>query len=121
MSLPRPTPDQRKWWVIAGVGIALMTAFAVWFGMRQAQGIQANQAGFTVKSNSDVELQWDVVAPQHKPIECTLIAEDNQRNVLGTKTVKLAASKYTSTRYHADIATTDRPVTATVSSCSYLK
>lgn len=97
-----------------------MTALAVWFGLRTSDSLSATQAGFTVISDHKIQVVWDVVDPEHKPISCTIIAMDIDRNVVGTKSVKLARSRYESTRYHQDLLTTSRAVTGTVSACSYL-
>ena len=112
-------PNQRTWWIIAAVGIAAMAVLAAWFGLALSKNVSATQAGFSVKSDSLVEVRWDVVTPEKKPVTCRLIALDNSRNVVGTKVVNLAVSKFDSTRYTAEIKTTSRPVTATVDQCQY--
>lgn len=119
MSRPRPNTAQRKWWIIGGIGVAIMCALAAWWGISASKGVTANQAGFKVISNDRTQVTWDVITPKKKAVTCTIIAMDDRRNVLGTKTVSLKRSQYTSTRYTDTLRTTARAVTGTVQECHY--
>lgn len=117
----RPQAEQRKWWIIGGLGVALMTALAVWFGVSSTSNtINATQHGFKILGDDRIRVSWDVVpSEKNKPITCTLIALNDKRDVLGTKTVSLRPSPYTSTTYSDVVRTTSRAVSGTVRECHY--
>lgn len=121
MSPARPQSERRKWWIIGTVGVALMSALAIWFALSAtSHTVTANQAGFTINGDDRVTVRWDVIPSERdKPITCTLIALNDKRDVLGTKTVSLAPSSYRSTRYEDVVRTTSRAVSGTVKECHY--
>lgn len=121
MSPARPPAEQRKWWIIGTIGVAIMTAFAVWFGLSASSNtVTANQAGFKILGDDRIQVSWDVIpSERNKPITCTLIALNDKRDVLGTKVVQLKASSYRSTRYEDVVRTTSRAVSGTVKECHY--
>lgn len=121
MPLPRPPAEQRKWWIIGTIGIGLMTAFAVWFGLQwTSHTVTANQHSFKVIGDDRVQISWDVIpSDKNKPVTCTLIALNDRRDVLGSKTVQLKPSPYDSTTYTDTLRTTSRAVSGTVKECHY--
>ncbi|TWP36199.1 DUF4307 domain-containing protein [Leekyejoonella antrihumi] len=119
MTITRPAPGQLKWWVIGTVGILLGCAVAVWFGISSTRGVSWSDAGFNIVGNTRVDVTFDVIHQNGKPVTCTLEALDLQHGQVGQTTVDLPASTYSSTRYTRTVHTVAKAVTGTVDSCSY--
>ncbi|WP_074046511.1 DUF4307 domain-containing protein [Dermacoccus nishinomiyaensis] len=121
MPLERPRAEQRKWWIIGTLGVVLMTAFCIWFGIQWTSNtVTANQHGFKVLSDDRIQVSWDVIpSDKDKPVTCTLIALNDRRDVLGSKSVSLKPSPYDSTTYTDIVRTTSRAVSGTVKECHY--
>lgn len=119
MQLPTPPAGQGKWWVIGTVGVVVMTALAIWFGLAASSGVQWSDAGNDVVSDTQVRVIFDVTNQNGRPVTCTIEAQDVNHSQVGVTTVDLPASSMDSVRYTRTVRTVTRAVTGTVDSCSY--
>ncbi|MEO8850174.1 MAG: DUF4307 domain-containing protein [Allobranchiibius sp.] len=119
MQIPRPAPGQGKWWAIGSIGVVLMSAMAIWFGIAASGGVQWSDAGHDIVSDTRVEVTFDVINQNGRPVSCVLEAQDNNHSQVGVTTVDLPASNRGVVRYIRTLSTVTRAVTGTVDSCSY--
>lgn len=119
MRLPRPAPGQGKWWVIGTVGVVVMSAIAIWFGIAASSGVQWEDAGHDIVSATQVQVTFDVINQSGKPVSCTIEAQDNNHAQVGITTVDLPASTKNVVRYTRTVRTVTKAVTGTVDTCHY--
>lgn len=119
MAIPRPAPEQRKWWVIGIIGVLLGVGLATWWGISATRGVSWQNGPFTVNNSRSVEVTFYVTNQDGRPVRCTLEAQDITHNRVGVRTVDLPASSYTTTSYTRTIATVARAVTGFVNHCEY--
>ena len=99
MAIPRPAPEQRKWWVIGIVGVLIGIGLATWWGISATRGGSWDNGPFTVNDSRSVKVTFYVTNQDGKPVRCTLEAQDITHNRVGVLTVNLPASHYTTTEY----------------------
>lgn len=119
MAIPRPAPENRKWWVIGTIGVAVMTAMAIWWGISASSGLSYDNGPFKVVDARSVQVTFYVTNQDNKPIRCTLEAQDIGHNQVGVLEVNLPASGYTTTEYTRTVPTIRKAVTGIVDECSY--
>ncbi len=119
MRITRPAPGQLKWWVIGIVGVLAASAIAVWFGISATRGVSWADAGYHIVDSSRVDVTFDVIHQDGKPVKCTLEALDIKHAQVGEVTVKLPPSEHPSTRYTRTVKTVAKAVTGTVEHCTY--
>lgn len=119
MQLPTPPAGQGKWWVIGAVGVVVMTAIAIWFGLAASSGVQWSDAGNQVVSDTQVRVTFDVTNQNGRPVSCTIEAQDIHHSQVGVTTVDLPASTTNSVRYTRTVRTVTRAVTGKVDRCFY--
>ncbi|MBB2894548.1 DUF4307 domain-containing protein [Flexivirga oryzae] len=119
MAIPRPAPEQRKWWVIGIVGVLIGIGLATWWGISATRGVSWDNGPFTVNDSRSVKVTFYVTNQDGKPVRCTLEAQDITHNRVGVLTVDLPASHYTTTEYTRTIPTVAKAVTGIVDHCAY--
>lgn len=119
MAIPRPAPEDRKWWVIGTIGVLIGIVLASWWGISASRGISWDNGPFTVNDARSVQVTFYVTNQDGKPIRCTLEAQDITHSRVGVLTVDLPASSYTTTSYTRTIPTVSEAVTGIVDSCEY--
>jgi len=119
MAIPRPAPEQRKWWVIGIIGVLVGIGLATWWGIAATRGVSWDNGPFTVKNSRSVEVTFYVTNQDGRPVRCTLEAQDITHNRVGVRTVDLPPSTYTTTEYTRTIPTVAKAVTGIVDHCEY--
>lgn len=119
MNLPRLTPEERKWWVIGIIGVLIMTAGAVWWGISATRGVSWENGAFVVKNDRSVQVTFYVTNQDGKPVTCQLEAQDISHGRVGVVTVQLPASQFRTTVYTRTIPTVAKAVTGFVNDCEY--
>lgn len=116
MPLPRRAPGTARWWVVGAVGIGLMVAVIVWFGLSQANALSADVTRYDVVSDSELELGYDVHRPDGSAVRCTIEAQDVRHGRVGTVTDDVPAGAQ-SVHREVTVRTSARAVTGVVASC----
>lgn len=119
MAIPKPAPGQGKWWVIGVVGVAVMTAFATWFGISASRGVDFGVAQVNNINDRSIELVFNVGNQDGKSVTCDLEAQDYSHNEVGVANVTLPPTKKAVAQYTVTIKTVSKAVTALVDSCNY--
>ena len=117
MPIPRPAPEQRRWWIFGTIAISLGVAMAIWFGISASTGISFEDTGRSVIDDRNVQIRFDVTDTENGPVTCTVVALAPDHSIVGRRTVDLPPSQYDSTRHVATIRTTQRAAATTVESC----
>jgi hypothetical protein len=115
----RPSTGSRGWWIVGGVGVAIATAVAIWFGISATQdAIVATDVGFEHHGDREIVMVFDVTRAPGTTVSCTITAMDGEYGRVGTAQHEVPASQERTTRVRAAVRTTTRAITATVKNCS---
>lgn len=113
--------SNRRWWVIGSVGVAVMAALAVWFGVSATAGkVHWYNGGFEVVSDEQVEIRFDVRRDPSRAVECQLHALDAKHARVGTGSVVVPPTEKSPSRHIESLRTVSRATTGYVDSCSYV-
>ncbi len=111
----------RRWWAIGIVGVLVMTALAVWFGVASATGkVNWTNAGFEVTSSEEVQVRFDLSRDPTRAVECILEAQDESHFVVGRTTTILDPGTESRSRHVAPVRTAGPAVTGYVDRCEYV-
>jgi hypothetical protein len=117
--IPRPAPGSAKWWVVAGIGILLGCAMAVWFGLASSLGQPSwTVQGYHVVDDRTVDVTYLVSRPIGRDVTCVIRAMDRSFGTVGLVEVHVPGSDESSVRRTTRVRTTTRAVTGVVKSCS---
>ena len=119
MAIPRPAPEQRKWWIIGIVGVLIGIGLATWWGISATRGVSWENGPYKVDGSRSVQITFYVTNQDGKPVRCTLEAQDITHNRVGVLTVDLPPSHYTTTAYTRTVKTVSTAVTGIVDNCEY--
>ncbi len=121
MTAPSTRPSTRRWWVIGTVGVALMTAIAIWFGVASGSGkVEWVNSGFDVVSDAEVNVRFDIYRDASRAVECVLEAQDESHFVVGRATTVVEPSDASPSRQIAPVQTAGPAVTGYVDRCEYV-
>lgn len=113
---------QRTWWVVGVVGVSVMTAVAIWFGIAATAGrVHWTTTGFEVASDAEVAVRFDLNRDPDRAVTCTLHALDANHFRVGTATVTVPAAPSSPSRHVESVRTVTRAVTGYVDFCAYLR
>lgn len=113
--------NTRRWWVIGGLGVALMTAVAIWFGVASGAGkVEWGNAGFDVVSDEQVDVRFDIYRDPSRAVECVIEAQDKSHFVVGRTTTVVEPSDASPSRQIASVQTAGPAVTGYVERCEYI-
>ncbi len=111
----------RRWWAIGVVGVGLMTALAIWFGIASGAGkVEWVNSGFEVVSDSEVDVRFDIFRDSSRAVECVIEAQDESHFVVGRTTTVVAPSDASPSRQIAPVQTAGPAVTGYVERCEYV-
>ncbi|MGB5951506.1 MAG: DUF4307 domain-containing protein [Ornithinimicrobium sp.] len=121
MPAPSSPRSTRAWWLIGSVGVLMMTALAVWFGVASVTG-KPNwvNTGFDVAAQDEVAVRFDLRRDPSRVVECAVEAQDASRFVVGRTTTRVEATQQSPSRHVATVQTTARAVTGYVEDCRYI-
>lgn len=115
-----PKASRRTWWILGGLGVAVGTALAIWFGVAATAGkVHWYNAGFEIVSDEQVDVRFDVRRDPTRTVVCDLHALDGNHGRVGTGQVTVPPAETSPTRHVEPLRTISRAVTGYVDSCSY--
>lgn len=121
MTTTSTAPQTRRWWVIGALGVGVMSAIAIWFGMASSSGkVNWIDTGFVLTSSSEVEVRFDLHRDPAREVECIIEAQDENHFVVGRTTTVVEPASASPSRHTATVATAGPAVTGYVDSCVYL-
>lgn len=114
------TRANRKWWVIGGILIGAFVALCIVWGYSMAKdNIDYNTVGYTIDSDSQVTIQYQVERPVGRAVTCQLRAMNGGFLTVGSLDITVPADAPAQVQSKAVLRTTSRAVTGTVKVCSY--
>lgn len=121
MSTTSPTRvSRRTWWVVGTLGVAAMTAIAIWFGISATSGkVHWVNTGFDVISDEHVDVRFDLRRDPDRAVVCDLHALDGHHARVGTGQVTVPPTEQSPSRHIEPLRTVTRAVTGYVDTCSY--
>lgn len=121
MTAPSTQRGTRRWWAIGAIGVCLMTAFAIWFGVAAGSGkVQWVNSGFEVISDAEVNVRFDIYRDASRAVECVIEAQDERHFVVGRTTTVVEPSDASPSRQIAPVQTAGPAVTGYVERCEYV-
>lgn len=116
----RPT-SRRTWWVVGVLGVAAMSAVAIWFGIASTAGkVHWVNTGFDVISDQQVDIRFDVIRDPGQAVVCDLHALDAHHARVGTGQVTVPAEAQSPARHIEPLRTVARATTGYVDTCRYV-
>lgn len=113
--------SKATWWVIGSIGVAVMVALAIWFGVSATSGkVHWYNTGFEVVSEEQVDVRFDLRRDPTRAVECDLHALDDKHARVGTGSVVVAPGPESPSRHIEPVRTVARATTGYVDSCSYV-
>lgn len=123
MSTPGRTTHAatRRWWIIGSIGVAAMTALAIWFGIAATSGkVDWVNTGNSVISDEQVDIRFDLNRDPSRAVRCELVAQDYGFNVIGRTEVVIAPEDSSPSRHMGSVETVAPAVSGKVDTCSYV-
>lgn len=108
----------RKGWVLAILGVCVMTAIAAWFGLSQAdQPVRWQDVGFSIDSPTEAEVTFDVHLYSDQAAVCHVRALSVSYAEVGVAEVTVDPADGTSQRITLPISTVEEATSAQVNYC----
>lgn len=108
----------RRWLLVAVLGIAAGMAVVVWFAVSATHGrVSWQTTGYTVVDDQRVDVRFTVHRPAAVAVTCQLKAMDQAFAAVGLLDVTIPAGPDVDVAQRATIRTTARAVTGTVLTC----
>ncbi len=117
-----PAAKPSRWWgVTGGVLFGLLALGIVWYTTHDAnERVSATTTSYEVRSDTSVEVQFDVTRPPTQKVTCTVTAQDEHFTAVGSVQVVIPTGAEGSARtVHqvATVRTATRAVTGNVTDC----
>lgn len=102
---------------LATLGVAAITAVAIYFGLANYTGLEYREISFSVVDESSVELTFDLTKPKESIAVCSLQALNEQFGVVGYKEIEVSEQQTQTVRLSVSINTIELATTALVDDC----
>ncbi|WP_256838376.1 DUF4307 domain-containing protein [Ornithinimicrobium faecis] len=124
MSTTSPTSptrtSNRTWWIVGTIGVAAMTALAIWFGIAATSGkVHWVNTGFDVISDEQIDIRFDLRRDSSQAVVCDLHALDEHHGRVGTGQVTVPPTDQSPSRHIEPLRTASRAVSGYVDTCTY--
>lgn len=113
----RPRLSRTRWLWISALGIALMVIGVIFATVANYNPVQSKDVGFSVKSPTQVVLDFELTKPFDATAICTLEALNTQFGQVGYKSIEIGPQETSKLRLSVSINTTELATTALVDEC----
>ena len=91
MPLPRPAPGTTRWWVIGVLGCVSAVVVIVWWGIVSTTGsVRPEVTGYSVESDSEVLVKYDLHRPEGVAVLCRVSALDSSKARVGLSLIHIS-------------------------------
>ena len=119
-ALRRTSRGSRRWWIVGGTAVLVMTAMAVIWGLSATVGrVHWVDTGHEVMSDSRVDVRFDLRRDPAREVVCRVEAQDFGHVVVGRAEVPVAPSESSPSRHIASVRTASPAITGYVDECWY--
>lgn len=109
--------SKTRWIWISVVGIALMMVGVLFASIANYNPVQSQDVGFSVKSPTQVVLDFELTKPQDATAVCSVEALNEQFGQVGYKIIEIGPQETAKVRLSVSINTTELATTALVDEC----
>lgn len=115
-----PRSDQRLTWIVAGFAAVLVLAWFIWqaFTLNQPS-ITWSEAGLTIVSDSQVDVNFNVSTEVGSTVTCTVRAYTENTTEVGVKDVTIGPVTSEETGVSVSVATIQPATGARVTDCRF--
>jgi hypothetical protein len=114
------TVSTRTWWVLGTLGVLVMSAIAVWFGLAASVGkVHWTNTGHSITSDTEARVMFQLVRDPAREVTCRLQALDERRGTVGTVDVAVPPTEASPSSHTEPVRTVTRALTAYVERCWY--
>lgn len=108
----------RRWWVIGGLGCALMLAVVAWFAVSATTGrVSWQTRSYEVVDATSVRVEFTVHRPSDRAVTCRLKAMNERFGTVGSMDLDIPSGPQTTLIREGTIRTTAAAVTGLVDRC----
>lgn len=116
----RSAPRNRRWWIIGGIAVLVMTTLAVIWGASATVGrVHWVYTGHDVVSDSQVDVRFDLRRDPDRQVVCRIEAQDASHTVVGRAEVSVGATPSSPSRHVGAVRTASPAITGYVDECWY--
>ncbi|MBW3085642.1 hypothetical protein KEM60_01846 [Austwickia sp. TVS 96-490-7B] len=118
MQIPRPAPGRAPIWVVATIGLIVLTVGAVWWGLAATVG-KPNWMDLTweITDDNTMVVHYQVAKPTDQTVRCLILAQGPDHAAVGSTEVTLGPDPQQQKAYATTVRTTSRAVRGGVDSC----
>lgn len=114
--------SRRTWWIVGALGVAAMTALAIWFGIASTAGrVHWVNTGFNIVSDDQIDIRFDLRRDPTRAVVCDLHSLDEHHARVGTGQVEVPPGEASPSRHIESLRTVTRATTGYVDTCSYVE
>ena len=99
------------------LGVAAITAIAIYFGFANYTGLEYKEISFSVVDDRSAELTFELTKPTDSIAICSVQALNEQFGVVGYKEIEIASQQTQTVRLTVSINTIELATTALVDDC----
>lgn len=99
------------------LGVAAITAIAIYFGYANYTGLEYKEISFSVVDDRSAELTFELTKPTDSIAVCSMQALNEQFGVVGYKEIEIASQQTQTVRLTVSINTIELATTALVDDC----
>ncbi len=113
----RRSIDKRLGWIVGGGAVLAGLAFLLFSGWQHSSTVEFRDLAYSVDSDREVTVSYEVTAPAQARVACTLEALSTSYATVGARTLELEPSEQRTRRFEQTLVTTYPATTGTVRSC----
>lgn len=109
--------DARLGWIVGGGAVLAGLLFLLFSGWQTAKTVEFRDLAYSVESEREVTVDFEVTAPAQARVACTIEALSTSYATVGGKTFELGISDQRTRRFSQTLVTTYPATTGTVRAC----
>lgn len=114
------SPQARRWWVLGGLGVAVMVVLAVVWGLSATVGrVGWTYTGHDLVSHERVDVRVDLTRDPDRAVTCRIQARDERGAVVGRADVQIGPSESSPSRHVLSVRSAAPARTGYVDACWY--
>ncbi|GAB78025.1 protein of unknown function [Austwickia chelonae] len=118
MRIPRPAPGRAKIWVVATLGLVVMTVGAVWWGLAATVGKPVwADVDWEVKDERTVVVRYSITKPTDMTVRCLVEAQAVDYSLVGSRDVEIGPQREKERIYETTVSTTSKALRGRLRNC----
>lgn len=118
MQIPRPAPGRAPIWLLATVGLLVLTAGAIWWGLAATVGKPTwIDVAWDVRDEHTVIVRYQVAKPADMTVRCLIEAQSEDHALVGSAEVEIGPLPEREMLHTTTLTTTGKAVRGGVRNC----